>query len=240
MEIFNVAFHNLLYRPILNSLFFLYAYLPGHDFGLAIIFLTLIVKTILFPFSWKSIKSQKAIQEIQPKIKEIQKKFKDNKEKQAKALMELYKKEGINPFSGCFPLLIQLPILIALFLALRSLSSGGLQPDLFYSFVPFSSDFDPFFLGKIDLTLSFFPLAILAGVFQFIQSKMLISQSSQKEQSSISQMMQKQTLYFFPVFTIMILWRLPAAIGLYWLTSTLFSIGQQYLIIRDYNINTKV
>jgi len=236
---FSIAFHNLLYRPILNSLFFLYAYLPGHDFGVAIIFLTLFVKTILFPLSWKSIKSQKAIQEIQPKIKEIQKKFKNNKEEQAKALMELYKKEGINPFSGCLPLLIQLPILIALFLALKSLSGGGLKPDLFYSFVPFSSDFSPFFLGRIDLTVPFFPLAILAGVFQFIQSKMLVSQPSSEEQNDISQIMQKQSLYFFPIFTIMILWKLPAAIGLYWLTSTLFSIGQQYLIIRNYSINGK-
>jgi len=233
-----IAFNAILYRPIFNALILLYEYLPGHDFGVAIIVLTCIIRLLLYPSTIKSIKSQKALQEIQPKIKEVQAKFKDDKGEQAKAVMDLYKKEKINPLSGCLPLLIQLPILIALFLALKSLAanSDSLSPDLFYSFVPYSGNINHMFLGIMDITKASAVLAVLAGISQFFQSKMMTaSNASSKKTGDFSQMMQKQMLYFFPVFTVLILWRLPSAIGLYWMTTSLFSIGQQYLILNSKN-----
>jgi len=234
MEILKFFFNTALYKPILNSLVFLYEYLPGHDFGVAIIVLTCVIKVLLFPLSLKSIVSQKATQEIQPKIKEIQNKFKNDKEKQAKAIMELYKKEKINPFSGCLPLLIQLPILIALFLVLKNMSfnSDSINPALFYSFIPAPSHINPMFLGVVNLTTPSVVLAVIAGIVQFFQSKMITPKNISKKTDDFSQIMQKQMLYLFPIMTIIILWKLPAAIGLYWITSSLFSIGQQYLAFK--------
>jgi len=103
MSFITGLFNTILYRPLLNFLVLLYKYVPGHDFGIAIILLTVIVKLLLYPLGSKAIKSQKNLAEIQPKIKEIQEKYKDDKEKQTRALMEFYKEAKVNPFSGCLP-----------------------------------------------------------------------------------------------------------------------------------------
>jgi len=108
-------FNIVLYQPLLNGLILLYTYLPGHDLGIAVIVLTLIMKLILHPSSLHAIRSQKALSTLQPKVKEIQRKYKDDKQAGARATMELYKKEKISPFSGCLPLLKQLPNLIAIY-----------------------------------------------------------------------------------------------------------------------------
>ena len=230
------AFNLILYRPLFNALVLLYEYLPGHDFGVAIIVLTCFVRLLLYPSTLKSIKSQKVLQEIQPKIKEIQTKLKHDRQEQAKAMMELYKKEKINPLSGCLPILAQLPIIIALFLVLKNLASNFSSQNLveLYSFVPHPGEINPMFLGIMNLTVPSSVLAVLAGVSQFFQSKMIASKTktSSAKVGDFSQMMQKQMLYFFPLFTVLILWRLPSAIGLYWMTTTLFSIGQQYLAFK--------
>jgi len=231
---FHIIFQTILYKPIFNALVLLYQYLPGHDFGVSIIVLTCVVRFLLYPFTFKSIKSQKVLQEIQPKIKEIQAKFKNKKEEQARAMMALYKEQKISPFSGCLPLLIQLPILIALFLVLKNLTLDKIDGNILYSFVPNPGAISPMFLGIMNLTQKSSLLAILAGVFQFFQSKMTIPQTKKnsKNGNDFSQIMQKQMLYFFPILTVFILWGLPSAIGLYWLATTLFSIGQQYLVFN--------
>ncbi|MCJ7829521.1 YidC/Oxa1 family membrane protein insertase, partial [Patescibacteria group bacterium] len=135
MELLQNAFNIILYKPLFNALVLLYQYLPGHDFGIAVIILTIIIRLILYPLMVQSIRSQKVVSELQPKIQEIQLKYKNDKEKLAKATMELYQKEKINPFGGCLPLLIQLPILIALYQVFWK----GLQPGAMvnlYNFVP--------------------------------------------------------------------------------------------------------
>lgn len=241
MEFLSLAFNTILYRPLFNALILFYNYLPGQDFGVAIILLTCAIRLVLYPSTLKSIKSQKALQELQPKIKEVQNKFKNNKEEQAKAMMELYKTEKINPLSGCLPMLIQLPILIALFLVLRGIAGNSslLDPNLFYSFVPYIEKVNLTFLGVMNLAVPSSVLAVLAGIFQFFQTKMIVpkAKTSSGKSTDFSQMMQKQMLYFFPIITILILWRLPSAIGLYWLTTTLFAIGQQYLTFKPENVH---
>lgn len=236
MDFLISAFNTILYQPLFNALVFLYEYLPGHDFGIAVIVLTIIIRLILYPLMVKSIKSQKILSELQPKIKEIQQKYKDDKEKQTKEMMALYQKEKINPFGGCLPLLVQLPILIALYRVFWK----GLQPEamaMLYSFVPNPGAIDPMFLGIINLGQGNVVLAIVAGITQFVQSKMLMPKTKKKEQGKgqmgqFSEMMQKQMLYFFPVFTVLILLRLPSAIAVYWIVTALFSIGQQYLVLK--------
>lgn len=235
MEFFIEIFNTFLYQPLFNALIFLYQFLPGKDFGVAIIVLTILLRIILYPLMLKSLKTQKVLSELQPKIQEIQKKYKEDKEKQAKEVMDLYQKEKVNPFGGCFPLLLQMPILIALFWVFRK----GIDPEemgVLYSFISHPGEIDPTFLGLINLAEPSLILALFAGVFQFFQTKMMSAKNKpvQKEgqMAQFSVMMQKQMLYFFPIFTVLILWRLPAAIGLYWSVTALFSIFQQYLILK--------
>ena len=230
VNIFNV----ILYKPLFNSLVLLYNYSPGHDFGIAIIFLTIIIRFILLPLSIKAVNSQKVLQKLQPRIQEIQNKYKDDKEKQAKEILGVYKTEKINPFSGLFLALVQLPILIALYRVFW----GGLNPKELvnlYSFVAGPGHINSLFLGIIDLSKPNLILAILAGILQFFQTKMLMPKPSSpgaSKGSDFAQMMQTQMVYFFPVLTIVILLGLPSALGLYWTISGIFSIIQQYYILK--------
>ena len=226
-------FDVLLYHPLFNSLVSLYNYLPGHDFGIAIILLTIIIRIILYPVSVKALNSQKTLQALQPKMQEIQKKHKDNKEQLAKETLELYRREKINPFSGLFLAIIQLPILIALYTVFWK----GLNPaelTNLYSFVSNPGQINAVFLGIVDLSKANFVLAVLAGIFQFFQTKMLVPKSvpGQGKSSDMSQIMQKQMVYFFPFLTVFILMSLPSAIGLYWVVGGIFSIVQQYFILK--------
>ena len=207
---------------------------------MAIISLTLIIFLILSPISIKAVKSQKALSELQPKIQEIQKKYKDDKEKQAKATMELYQKAEINPFKGCLPLLLQMPVLITLFLLFKNLSQtikeGGGQAlfELLYPFVSAPSVINTKFLGLIELTEPSMVLALFAGAAQFFQTKMLSPKykKSNSQNPDFSHLLQKQMIYFFPFLTVVILWKLSSAIALYWITTSLLSISQQYLLLR--------
>lgn len=232
MDTLTFLFNEILYRPLFNGLIFLYNIIPGRDFGIAIIGLTLIIRAILYPVSQKAIKSQKALQEIQPKIKEVQQKYKGDKEKQGRALMELYKTHKINPASGCLPILIQLPILIALFSVFRT----GLDPEKLnglYSFISHPGAINHMFLGLIDLSRANLILAFLAGLAQFVQSKMMTTaQPARTSSTDFASLMNKQMVYLFPILTVFIAAKLPAGLALYWLTITIFGIVQQYFILK--------
>jgi len=228
MNLFNV----ILYQPLFNALILIYLYLPGHDFGLAVIVLTVLIKLALYPLGVQAIRSQKSLAQLQPKMKEIQEKFKNDKEQQAREMMELYKKEKINPFSGFLPLIIQLPILIGLYRVFWN-GFGEAQLKFLYGFVANPGQINTSFLGMMDLAQASIVLALITGIVQFFQSRMMLpKQKKSAGQADMSQVMQKQMLYLFPVFTIFILWRLPAAVALYWLSTTLFTIVQQYIILK--------
>ena len=232
-EILVNLFNIVLYKPLFNALVLLYTYIPGNDFGIAIIILTIIIRFILYPLSVKAISSQKALQKLQPKIQEIQKKYKDDKEKQAKEMLAIYKTEKINPFSGFVLAIIQLPILIALY----TVFWHGLNPEELihlYTFVPNPGNINSLFLNLIDLSKPHIFFAILAGIFQYFQTKMLFPKTtkSNDKANAIGDMMQKQMTYFLPFFTIIILLGLPSALGLYWTISGIFSIIQQYFILK--------
>mgnify|MGYP001557847561 CR=1 FL=1 len=235
MNIISLIFNEALYRPLFNGLIFLYNTISFQDFGVAIILLTLLIRLVLYPLNQKAIKSQKALNVLQPQIKEIQQKFKGERQKQGQALMELYQKNKINPAGGCLPLLLQLPILLALYQVLWN----GLNPErlnVLYSFISRPEAIDPMFLGFMDLAKGNPWMAILAGIFTFGQSKMMISKKSLKGQpGDFSVMMNKQMLYFMPLVTVFIAWNLPAGLSLYWVVMTLFGIGQQYLVLREKN-----
>ncbi len=192
---------------------------------------------ILYPVMMQSLKSQKKIKDIQPKLEEIKNNHKDDKEKQAKETMDLYKREKVNPFGGCLPLLLQIPIMVALYRVFWSGFDPGQMVHL-YSFIPHPGEINPYFLGILDLSKTSFLLALVAGAVQFIQSKNMMSRSPIKgkeegKTNKMSQAMEKQMMYFFPFFTVIILLRLPAAVGLYWTVTALFTLLQQKIIHRS-------
>jgi len=238
MELLITIFDTVLYQPLFNILILFYKYLPGHDFGVAIITLTILIKILLYPLDVRTIKSQIILQKLQPKIQEIQRVMKDDKEKQIRAIMDIYKKEKINPLTGIFPLLIQLPILIALYRVFWR----GLRPEemtWLYGFLSVPGQINPNFLGMFNLSRPNLILAVFVGICQFIQTKLISSFNKTKNDSQeknqelrFSEIFQKQMLYFFPVLTVLILLSLPSALGLYWLVIILFSIFQQYLIFK--------
>lgn len=231
-------FNQFLYQPLFNVLIFFYNVIPGHDLGMAIILVTLLIRVILFPLSKKGIKSRKALEELQPKMKEIQKKCKD-KEERARQMMIFYKENKVNPASGCLPLLIQLPIFIALYWVLRNISetiinNGQIQG--VYQFITNPETINPMFLGLVNLAVPSLFLAILAGVFQFVQSKMMFKDSSKVrpkgQKMDIQQTMGRQMTYFMPLIIVFISLKLPAGLPLYWAASTLFGIGEYLLVNR--------
>lgn len=241
----SILFNEILYRPILNFLVLLQNVIPGHDFGLAIIILTALIRLILWPLAGQSIRSQKALQEIQPEINALKEKYKNDKAVQAKAVMDLYKSKNINPAGGCLPLLVQLPILIALYYALWN----GLKPSeitsSLYSFVHLSDGINFIFLGLIDLAQKSIPLGVLAGALQYYQTKMLMpknisaqTEKSDKEKSfsdDFAKTMNTQMLYMMPLLTVFIASTLPSGLALYWVTTSVFSIVQQYYQIKKVN-----
>ncbi len=230
IQIYNLV----LFQPLLNLMVYLYDIIG--DFGIAIIIVTVLVRLILVPLSVKSIKSQKAMQQLQPKMNEIKNKYKDNKEEQTKALMEFYKENKINPLSSCLPMLIQLPIIFALYRVFNI----GLTEESFqylYSFVKRPEVINTYFVGLINMTEANVVLAVLAGLLQFIQAKMLMPKIKKQQGKGmlgdISGMMSKQMTYFMPVMTVFIAISLPSGLALYWIATTLFTIGQQYLIMKS-------
>lgn len=219
----------ILYRPLFNAVVFLYNILPGHDFGLAIIGLTTFIRILFFPLSIRTVRSQKALNLLSPKIQKIKQKFKDDKSAQSVETMKLYKENNINPLAGCLPLLIQLPILIGLYQAFMA----GLKPEslnMLYNFVLNPGIISKISFGFINITSKMPLLAIFAGAMQFIQAWTAKAQNQISNPNKEMAALNSQMLYFFPVMIIIIGWNLPAGLVLYWITTTIFSILEQLYI----------
>ncbi len=225
-------FHLILTQPLLNALVWLYNIIPGQDVGLAIIALTLLIRVILVPAFQKSLRSQKELQHLQPQLEEIRRKHKDDKEAQTRATLELYKQHKVNPFSSCLPLLVQLPILIALYRVFLTGLNGNVAGDL-YPFISDPGKIQTTFLGFVNLASPNLYFGLAAGLFQFVQSKMMAPKKSSGGAADKTQaLMNAQLLYFMPIVTVLIAARLPAGLAVYWIVTTLFAIGQQYYIMR--------
>src|SRR3990167_2328806 len=156
-----------LYAPLLNALAFLVSIVPGGDVGIAVIILTIIVKIILFPLSQKSIQSQAAMNVLAPELEKI-KKSGVSKEEQARQTFELYKTHKTNPFSGCLLVLIQIPIIFALYYVF--FKGINFESGMLYSFIHVPEKINMMFLGVLDMGGKSLVLAILAGVSQFLQA----------------------------------------------------------------------
>lgn len=222
-------YNEILFRPLFNLMVYIHGVIPGGDLGLTIIILTVIIRILFIPLSLKTIKSQQLLKELSPKIEEIKEKFKNDMTAQSAATMKLYKDNNINPLAGCLPLLIQIPILIALYqVFIKGISEESLA--LLYSFISSPDMIKHNFLGLFDITMNSRLLTLIAGGMQFIQSRQSMALQSDsisnKELASFS----RQMLYFFPVMIIVIGWNLPAGLILYWITTTVFSVLEQSYI----------
>lgn len=236
MNPFTLAYTEILFRPLLNLLVGITNVLPGHGVGVAIIFVTLIVRLLLLPLSLRQVRhahlNQTKMKEIQSQLAKIKEQYKDDKQKQAEATMAAYKKAGINPAAGCLPLLIQLPVLIALYRVFLTELDPETTSAYLYAFVSPPQSLSLVFLG-LDLTQPSLLLAILAGIGQFIQTRFFMpgptetSMPGGEKQAELMQSMQRNMAYIFPVMTVFFAMQFPAALALYWVASTVIAILQQ-------------
>lgn len=232
--------NTFLYEPFLNLLAFLVSIVPFGDLGIAVIILTIIVKLALFPLSQKSLKGQAKLREMQPEIDAIKNSNK-SKEEQARLTFELYKKHKTNPFSGCLLVLIQIPIIFALYYVFFK----GLNFEGLYSFIKKPENLNTMFLGFIDLSGKSYILAILAGFSQYLQASFMpkpIKKEKKKDDNtmpsfseSFAESMHIQMKYIFPFVVAFISFTISGAVALYWAVSNFFAVLQQIYINKKIN-----
>lgn len=230
-------FTTIFYQPILNLLVFLYNTVSFQDLGVAIILLTIVIKAVFWPLGSKAIKSQKALQDLQPQIEALKKKYSDKAEL-SRATMDLYKNNKVNPFSSCLPLLIQLPFLWAVYRVFSDGLSNNL--DLVYSFIHRPEVMNVISFGILDVSKRSIVLAVLAGLAQFWQAKMMLTKkplvnTPDSKDESMTAIMNKQMLYFMPAITVFIGLSLPGGLTLYWFVFTLLTALQQLVTFRHKN-----
>lgn len=231
---------SFVYEPLYNVLIFLVGVLPGHSVGGAIIVLTIVVKLALYPLTGKSIRAQRAMKELEPELKRIREQYKDDRQAQSKKTMELYQARGVSPFSGCLPVLIQIPVILALYwVFLKGLAV--VNGEILYSFVSAPATLDMHFL-LFDLAAKSVVLALLAGISQYFQTDLSLGRqtpasapSSGKAsfQEDFAKSMQVQMRYVLPVMIGVIAYTTSAAVALYWATSNILSIAQELQMRRQ-------
>jgi len=202
----DLGWFTVLAKPMLHSLKFFYTYIP--NYGVGIIFITIILKIIFFPLTHKSYKSMKEMGKLQPKMAALKEKYKNDRDAMNRAVMELYRDHKVNPLGGCLPMLVQIPVFFALYKAL--MFSIELRHAPFMLWITDLSDKDPYYVTPI-----------IMGATMFIQQKMT--------PSNMDEMQQKIMLALPVVFTFMFL-SFPSGLVLYWLVNNILTIGQQMYI----------
>ncbi len=232
--------NTVLYQPLLNALALLVSIIPGGDVGIAVIILTIFVKIVLFPLSQKSIESQAEMSILTPELNKI-KASGASKEEQAKQTFELYKKHNVNPFSGCLLVLIQIPIIFALYYVF--FKGINFEGGLLYSFIHVPENINMIFLGVLDISKKSLVLAILAGLSQYLQAHFMPKPASSSStggslgsfSESFAKSMHMQMKYIFPFIVAFIAYSISGAVALYWITSNLFMVGQQIYVKKEKN-----
>lgn len=198
-------------RGLANSL----GFLGSHRWAAAIILLTLIVRTLLLPLQVKQIRSSQAMQRLQPELKRLQAKFKNDKQKLNQEMMELYKRESINPFASCLPLVAQMPVFFAMFWAIREVSK---TPGIKMPFLGLGSLTVP----AIDSWAGRIFLVIMTVTGYFSSRQLTAGQNAQ----------QAQMMRLLPIFFVVFMIRFPAGLVLYWTVSNVYQFVQQWVMLR--------
>ena len=238
-------FTTIFVEPLFNILFLFYGLLPGHDFGVAVIMLTILVRILLWPLVKKQLHSQRAMQKLAPEVARVRAEAKGDRQKETQMLMELYKEKGTSPFAPIIPLLIQLPIFFALYIAFRDSVHPEMIKELTYPFVESipavqqaivnPSSFSPTLFGVVNLTQPNVILALGAALAQFYQAKMMQPKNKpagQGMEADVARMMSGM-IYVFPVLTFVIGLTLPSALALFWMVTSLIAALQQHLVLRQ-------
>ena len=221
----------IFFNPIYNVYVVLVNIIPGHDLGLAIILLTVLFKLAIYPLYRQAILTSLRLKEINPQLEELKKRYKDDKTLQAKKMMELYKSNNINPLSGFWVIIVQIPIFLTLFYVFRGDITAHFSS--LYSFVPAPTVFNKLFLGIFDLSANKnYLFAVLTGLTQYYQTKLTLPAPSPApinggERSfadDFGRSMNTQMLYVMPVIIVFVSATVPAAVCLYWIASNTMSI----------------
>lgn len=235
-------FTTLFVQPLFNFLIIIYNYLPWRDLGLSVIILTIFIRIILYPVYRQAAVSQAKINKIQPKIKEIQEKYKNNFAEKTKAIQNIYKENQINPASSFLMIIIQIPILFALYKVFMGGFDVSRLNDLLYHFVDNPGIIQKTLVNIIDISQKNTPLAVLTAITQFIQGKISMPKFAPAQKNNpnsntksglgqeFSKMFTQQMLYAAPIITFFVLVYLPSVLAVYWLANNIFSIIQQYFI----------
>ena len=178
------------------------------NFGVSIIIVTILIKIALLPLTLKQDKSMKEMKKLQPELEKIKQKYANDKQMLNIKTMELYREHKVNPMGGCLPILIQLPILFALFGVLRS---GIIPADSSFLWMKLVEP-DPYYI-----------LPVLNGAVSFLQQKLMGTSDNPQ---------MKNMMFIFPIMMIMISYRMPSGLQIYWLTSSILAVVQQYFIMK--------
>ncbi len=232
--------HTIFFDPIYNSLVFFIDIVRGGDVGIAIICTVILVKTIILPISLKAARTQLAMQILEPKLAKIKEEYKDKRDVQALKTMEVFKEAKVNPFSSILLLIIQIPIIIALYFAVYT--GGGIalpliNTGLLYSFIPNPETVSMMFLGLMDITQKSIWLAALAGLTQYIHTRLSLPPSKPRDPNAepnfkddFTRSMQMQMRYVMPILIFFVAYTISAAIALYFTISNIMAIGQEYVV----------
>lgn len=242
---FKTAFFVSVYDPLYNGLVYLVDIVPTHDIGIAIVVLTIVVKVILYPLSRQAVRTQIAMREVAPEIEALKERFKDKQEEQARAIFALYKERGIRPFSSFLLILIQFPILFGLYWVFWQGGLPNVDMARLYSFVPAPEAVNMRFLNLFDMGGRSMILAALAGGTQYVYARLSMGPRKPREKtaepsfsSDMAHSFDLQARYVLPAIVAVIAYTVSAAIPLYWTTSNLFMIGQEFLMGRRFREKT--
>jgi YidC/Oxa1 family membrane protein insertase len=229
-------FTTLFYQPLYIGLIFLINIIPWADVGIAVILFTCVVKLILFPLSKSAVRTQILMKKSETEMNALKEKYKNNKQEQAQKLMAFYKEKKINPFSSFFLILIQLPIIIALYQIFLKSGLPNVTESLLYSFVQIPTFINMNFLGILDISKRSLLLAVLAGVTAYLQARFAMPSVPPKTtkasfKDDLARSMVIQAKYMLPIFIFLIAYTVSGAVSLYLITSNVFTVGQE-LVIR--------
>lgn len=262
-------FDIILVQPIFNVLVFIYGIVPGHDFGLSLILFTVLIRLLMWPLVKKQLNQTKVMRSLQPELAKIKAKTKGNKQLESQMMLELYKEKGVNPFGSIGLLIVQLPIFIALFAVVRLITENSANISKYtYNFLEqlpavqaaMHGDFTVSLFGLVDLTKHaiqpgsgaiYWPLlimAVVAAVLQFVQSKQLLPQPTEKkrlrdilkeqasgkevDQAEMSALVTNKMVWLFPILTFMVSIYLAGALVLYLLATSIVAIIQQHMVLK--------
>ena len=237
---FSYIWHTIFFDPIYNVLVFFIDAIPNGDVGLAIVATVVVVKTLLFPLSVKAAKTQKLMKELEPKLKELKEKHKDNREEHAKAMMALYKDAGMNPFASILLMFLQLPFIIALYLAVvkgGGVALPGINTEILYSFIPNPTAVSMQLFDNFDITAKSLILALVAGFLQFVVTKLTLPTLPPRDKTAapnfktdFAHNMQLQMKYVMPVMIVFISYSFSSVIAIYFIVSSIMAIFQEFFI----------